>query len=298
MRCRRFWLMFLTILPPLLHAEDGSWEERMARQFSGRLGDVEKELGEIAAELPALPGVTDVDQGGTGGFSCQHIIAEPTKGEEFSVSLGFAEPGEIDLVVLVPARRYGAAGMDPQFGLPDAFTVDLYDQTGKVVARIAEPRQVWADPVRRGHPFVFPVQPPVRAAGMKISALRLRLDSDIPQTPMYAHAWAEAFAFSGERNLARGGSVKISGGSPPTALWQWSIGYLIDGQTPLGLPEIPAGDHRMSAGCRTRDSGSRMPYGSNWTSAKPGSSMPCGCFRPAGRFPTCPVALAFPSASA
>lgn len=231
------------MLPLLSEAEAGNWDERLARSISPRLLAIETELKGLAAELPGLPGVTTADQGGTGGFANRYDTAEPPKDDGFSVSLGFAAPGEVDLVVLVPARRYGTGGLEPQYGLPDAFTVDLYDEKGESVARIASLANVWADPVRAGHPFVFPVQPPVRAAGMKISASRLGLDSEVGEN-RYTQAWAEAFAFAGERNLARGGSVRLAGGFPPTSSWQWSVAYLIDGQTPLGLPEIPAGPHQ------------------------------------------------------
>lgn len=239
-------LLFSTLALPLFAAGEPAWEEQVARRFSSRLGEVRQELAAIDAELPGLPGMPAVDPGGTGGFASLYEKAAPGSDGEFSVSVGFAAPGEVDLVVLVPARRHSAGGSDPQFGLPDAFTVDLLDEQGAAVARIAAPRNLWADAVRAGHPFIFPVKPALRAAGMRISATKLRLDSSTPdnENPRYAHAWAEALAFAGARNLARGGSAQISSGLPPTAPWQWSIAYLIDGQTPLGLPEIPAGAHQ------------------------------------------------------
>jgi signal transduction histidine kinase len=54
------------------------------------------------------------------------------------------------------------------------------------------------------------------------------------------HAWAEVFALEGNRNVASGAEVKGIGGSPPPAPWHWAPEFLVDGQTPLGLPEIPA----------------------------------------------------------
>jgi signal transduction histidine kinase len=82
----------------------------------------------------------------------------------------------------------------------------------------------------------------VEAAALRISAGRLRLDSDVSES--FVYAWAEAFVFQGERNLALGAEVTSSGGQAPTAPWLWSNAFLVDGQTPLGLPEIPAGEHR------------------------------------------------------
>jgi signal transduction histidine kinase len=60
----------------------------------------------------------------------------------------------------------------------------------------------------------------------------------------HAHAGAEAFLFAGERNLAAGGTVRSVGGIAPAAPWHWAAGFLVNEQTPLGLPEIPAGVHQ------------------------------------------------------
>ena len=237
------WIPLLSLLVPgALSAQGSGWDERLARAFSGRLGGIEGELAAIRAELPDLPLVPVADQGGTGGFASLHPRAEPSRPGEYAVELILAEPGKVDRVALVPSRRYGVGGLEPQFGMPDAFTVDLLDAGGNAVARIADERDLWADPVRAGHPFVYRVDPPVAAAGLRISAGRLRLDSDISDS--YVHAWAEAFLFEGDRELARGAKVAGAGGSAPAAPWQWNNAFLVDGQTPLGLPELPAGQHR------------------------------------------------------
>lgn len=237
------WIPLLTLsIPGGLPARGQEWDERLARAFSGRWSEVGRELAAIRAELPELPGVPVADQGGTGGFASLHPRAEPSQPGEYAVELLGAQPGKVDRVALVPARRYGVGGLEPQFGMPDAFTVDLLDADGKPVARIAEERGLWADPVRAGHPFVYRVEPPVEAAGLRIAAGRLRLDSDISDS--YVHAWAEAFLFEGDRELARGATVRSAGGSAPAAPWHWSNAFLVDGQTPLGLPELPADPHR------------------------------------------------------
>ena len=237
------WIPLLFLLfPGGLSAQGSGWDESLARAISGRLGQIEGELAAIRAELPGLPGVPVADQGGTGGFASLHPRAEPARQGEYAVELRLAAPGKVDRVALVPSRRYGVGGLEPQFGMPDAFAVDLLDAEGKAIARIAEERDLWADPVRAGHPFVYRIDPPVTAAGLRISAGRLRLDSDISDS--YVHAWAEAFLFEGDRELARGAKVAGAGGSAPAAPWQWSNAFLVDGQTPLGLPELPAGQHR------------------------------------------------------
>ena len=221
-------------------AETG-WEYQLAHQFSPRLAAIESETRAIQDGLPRLPAVPVADQGGTGGFASLHPASSPATPGEFALVLNFPAAKPVDLVALVPARRYGVAGLESQFGLPDGFTVELLDASGGVSRIVVTEEGLWSDPVRAGHPFVYPVEPPVEAAGLRISATRLRLDSDVSDS--YVHAWAEVFAFSGENNLAYGSKVTSAGGLAPAAPWQWANGFLVDGQTPLGLPEVPAGPH-------------------------------------------------------
>ena len=242
MRARWITLLLLAMASSPSQGQAESWEYRLAGKLTGRLDQVERELSTIREQLPALPEVPVANQGGTGGFASMHPkeIADP--GEEFSVQILSPESAEIDLVALVPSRRYGVSGLDPQFGLPDSFVVDLIDTEGNVIRRIAEEHDLWANQVRSGHPFVYPISPAIPAAGIKITAGKLRLDSDVLDS--YVHAWAEAFIFSGERNIARDGEVTSSSGMGPSAPWQWGNAFLIDGLTPLGLPEIPGEPHR------------------------------------------------------
>ena len=242
---RSLLLILLLFGSPFLRGEEVSLEYRLANSLSGRLGKIEKELLAIEAELPGLPDVPVADQGGTGGLAIMHLEAAPEREGEFSVTVRFQEPGAVDLVTLIPARRYGVYGMNPKFGTPDTFRVRLIDDQGQTLADLPQVKGDWSDPVRAGHPYVFPVSPPIQAWGMKLIAGELPLDPDA--SDRYVHAWAEALAFQGERNLARGAKIESSTGNAPPAPWQWSNDYLVDGQTPLGLPEIP-GEHHANVG--------------------------------------------------
>jgi signal transduction histidine kinase len=236
--CGCQWLLLLWANPAM--GAESAWEYQLARLFSPRLAAIEKETTGIGTELPRLPIVPVADQGGTGGFASRHLAPSPVSPGEFSVMLTFPATKPVDLVALVPARRYGVEGLEPQFGLPDGFTVELLDAKGAVVRTLVTENGLWSDPVRAGHPFVYPVEPPVEAGGLRISASHLRLDPDVAS---YVHAWAEVFAFSGESNVAYGSQVTSGGGLSPPAPWQWGSYFLADGQTPLGLPEVPAGSH-------------------------------------------------------
>jgi signal transduction histidine kinase len=222
-------------------ASAAGWTDQLARAFSGRYSEIEAEIDTIESDLPGLPSLPIDDQGGTGGFASVHPNATPGGDAEYSVTLKWSQPGPVDLVALVPPRRYDVDGLRPQFGTPDAFTVELLDAEGNPVAKLAHEQGVWSHPVRAGHPFLYQVDPPVEAAALKISALRLPPDSD--GGTGFIHAWAEIFAFSNGRNLALGADVTSTSGVAPSAPWHWSKPFLADGQTPLGLPEIPVPDH-------------------------------------------------------
>lgn len=237
-----------------------SWDEALARAMTPRLGEIDGEIAAIDARLPELPGIPISDQGGTGGFAVLHLAAEPGEDMEYSVTVRWDEPAAVDFIALVPARRYTAAGLDAQFGTPDAFRVELLDAAGEPVAVVAELDGVGSNPVRQGHPFVFELDEPVEASALRVSAQRLRVDDDMEDR--FVHAWAEAFVFSGQHNLAGGAAVESRTGTPPPAPWQWRNEYLVDGLTPLGLPELPAGEHRdigwLSAGRQRADQSARL----------------------------------------
>lgn len=255
----RVFPLFL-LMVNLAAAADEGWDERLAGMFSGRLKEIEKELAELAPKLDALPKIPIDDQGGTGGFSSIQSTAIPERDSRFAVEVRWPASAMVDLVALVPTRRYDAKGLDAQYGLPDAFTVELINDSGAVVSLVAHESHVAANPVRRGHPFVYQVSPPVVASGIRISADLLHPDSEGEDT--FVHAWAEVFVFEGEKNVARGGEVRSLGGSAPSAPWHWNNDFLVDRQTPLGLPEIPDESHRnigwISEGRATADKPASM----------------------------------------
>jgi signal transduction histidine kinase len=231
-----FWLLANAVA-----AGEVAWDERMARTFSGRLKEIAQELAAVTSQLEILPRIPLDDQGGTGGFASIQSRATPARNSRDAVEIRWPAKAMVDLVALVPARRYDARGLDAQYGMPDAFTVELINAAGEVLACLAREQNARSHPVRRGHPFVYQVSPPVAAAGLRISGNLLHPDSEGEES--FVHAWAEALVFAGERNIALGGEVRSLGGVAPSAPWHWNPAFLVDGQTPLGLPEMPAQEH-------------------------------------------------------
>jgi signal transduction histidine kinase len=233
---------FVRLLAASAAAADDGWDKGLARVFSARLKQIERELSETNPDFTKLPEIPVSDQGGTGGFAAIHSSAAPAAGARHAVELRWPQKAAVDWLALVPARRYDARGLDAQYGMPDAFTVELINETGETVALVAREKNTRAHPVRKGHPYIYQITPRVEAAGLRITADLLQPDFEDRES--YVHAWAEVFVTGGGHDLTRGAEVKIISGSSPSAPWHWSPAFLIDGQTPLGLPEIPGEEHR------------------------------------------------------
>jgi signal transduction histidine kinase len=227
------------LLPAQAPAAD--WDESLGRALSGRLREIARELEQSAPDLRGLPGIPVDDQGGTGGWAGIHANATPAPGESHAVEIRWEQTARVDYVALVPARRYDARGLDARHGMPDAFSVELIDDSGAIVSQVARESGARSHPVRNGHPFLYRISPPVEASGLRISADLLH--PDFEDSNGFTHAWAEVLAFEAERNLTSDARVSTSGGANPPAPWHWAPAFLVDGQTPLGLPELPE-EHR------------------------------------------------------
>lgn len=211
------------------------WDEKFANAFSSRISEIDSEIENLGNDLVGLPVIPLDDRGGTSG--CAVLYTQPTG--DHAITMRWDEPAMIDFVALVPARRYGVSGLESQYGTPNSFRVILINADGEEIADIGSESNIHQHPIRRGHPFVYEIDDPVEASGMMIIAPDL-----LKYTDQYVHAWAEVFVFSGNRNVAMSATINTDGGMRPAAGWEWSPDYLIDGQTPLGLPEMPVTDHR------------------------------------------------------
>ncbi|GAA5483820.1 sensor histidine kinase [Haloferula sargassicola] len=215
-------------------AAQDPWGERLASVFSSRLGEIRQEVARLEAATEGLPRVPIDDQGGSGGFATQHPRELPDDQDRHAVEIRWGSLAAVDEVVLVPARRYDAQGLEPQFGMPDSVrVVGLGDDGNEQL--LGECSGLWAEPVRAGHPIRFTLLQPVPASGVRIEAGRLPADPD--EGSKFILAWSECLVFAEGRNVASNAKVTALAGITPPAPWQWSPAFLVDGQTPLGLPE-------------------------------------------------------------
>ncbi len=237
----RFLLRFtFLILGSAVYAvgADRAWEFRVADFFSQRPTAIRAKVSQIDGQLKVLPEVSLTDQGGTGGYSMLAASSVPIEATgPFMVEVKWKRPARIDLVALVPARNYDFLSSDVHYGLPLDFSVDLLDENNQVIRHLAGETDTAADPVRRGHPFVYHLSEPVMASGLRVNALRLP-PAHIPKK-LFAHAWAEFFAFEGEQNVAENADVEALPSETNTETWHWRPEFLVDGQTPLGVPQGP-----------------------------------------------------------
>jgi signal transduction histidine kinase len=141
----------------------------------------------------------------------------------------------IDLVSLVPSRTYHPQGVDLNYGAPAEFKISVIDEKGNKGASVIHENS--SGPLtRKGHPYTYQLEEPVLASGIHIEVIRLT-DPPLDDDNHLVLSWAEIFCFSGNDNVAENADVSYSYSDPAGDTWSWRRQLLVDGQTPLGLPE-------------------------------------------------------------
>jgi signal transduction histidine kinase len=255
-------------------AEPSDWTEALASRFSGDWRKARERRAILKDQLVNLPVIPVKDYGGAAGFRNERT--EGPKHPFYSdrwLQVEWGIPETVDLVCLVPARKYDERGLDPNFELPEDFSVLLLDEQGKTLKVIAKERNSRSDPVRQGHPFCYRVEPPLRCAGIRIEATRMYVDRVHPNTACLM-AWGEVLCFNGERNLAYGANV--SANDAIASPWPWQLRYAVDEITGLGLPEIPDSAHSEIGWISLGDRKKRSP---KWVQVDLGSVRSCDGIR-------------------
>ncbi len=213
--------------------------EKLVSRFSSRWNEIQGELSSIGKELETLPDIPRGDLAGTGGL----ISYTSSKDDEINIFVRWDKPAAIDLVALVPARRFNSDGLDPEFGLPSIFEITLLDGDDHPVSLVARESAAASRPIQKGFPFVYSLPEPVQAHGVRIRCSGLK-NHRFPAGKLHALALAELFCFSGQHNVAEQTTVSAVEDHAKQDRWFWRSAFLVDGLTPLGLPEIPESNLR------------------------------------------------------
>ena len=235
--------VLLGLMVPLWGAasEPWDWGDALASKLSGDWRKAQEDRVVLEAELGHLPEVSILDYGGPRGFRTDDTPGpkHPFYDDRW-LQVRWKNAEVVDLVALVPARQFDEHGIDPNFEVPEDFQVVLVDEEGKTLKVLAEERDTRSDPVRKGHPFCYRVDPPLRCSGLRIQARRMYVD---PARPAISHfmAWGEVFCFQGERNVAHEATVTSS--EAYKSLWPWKSSYVVDEITGLGLAELQDSSH-------------------------------------------------------
>ncbi len=216
-----------------------SWDQRLARKLVPRWQAAQDELRQIDDGLKRLPEIPVEDFGGTGGLAMFFNTAMASGVEpERIIEVRWNKAVPVDLVALVPARKYDVTGLIMDYGLPEDFSVELVGDAGTTVYSVATERNVRSRPVRNGYPFVYELPNPVVATGVRINVSRLHQEES-EEGSLHVLAFAEVFSLSGGRNMAKNAEVSVSYPLQNFFHWHWRNSFLVDGQTSLGLPVVP-----------------------------------------------------------
>ncbi len=221
-------------------AETGSsLGQTLASNFSKDWRNLQQEILKLKEVLDGLPDVSVTNFGGPSGFLSNRNAEEFSLDRElYWLQVQWKSEAVVDLVCLVPARIFDELGLDREYGLPEDFQVLLLDVEGKTLKVLASEKDTGKDTVRMGKPFYYPVDPPLRCAGLKVVGTRTHRSQQRRSYNQFM-AWGEIFCFQGEHNIARGATATAS--RQMRSPWPWSPSFAVDGVTGLGLPELPTG---------------------------------------------------------
>ena len=251
-------------------AEPGNWGDVLASKLSGDWRKAQEDRVALAAELRHLPEVSILDYVGPRGFRTDDTPGpkHPFYDDRW-LQVRWKNAEVVDWVALVPARQFDEHGIDPNFELPEDFRVVLVDEEGNTLKVLAEERDTRSDPVRKGHPFCYRVEPPLRCSGLRIEARRMYVDSARPAITHFM-AWGEIFCFQGKRNVAREATVTSS--EAYKSLWPWQQNYVVDEITGLGLADLQDSSH-LEIGWLS--SGLELQRDDVWVQVDLGSARAC-----------------------
>jgi hypothetical protein len=219
------WVSAASLISPLA-AEN--LEYRLASLWKPEIRSIDQRLTSIHEEMAGLPQMPDMDSRGTHGFHSDFTLDS----ESNWFRIDWETPREIDAIALIPTRLTTQSGEMSNYGLPNRLRVEAGlpgSDDPVVIAEVADTRLA----TRRGEP-VFIGIPPTEVLWLRF------IPVDLPTFPgkqVRFFSIAEALVFTGDENIAPQG--KLSARFSIDAETGWNLRYLVDGQSPLGPPEMP-----------------------------------------------------------
>jgi signal transduction histidine kinase len=208
-------------------ARGDGFDHWLASRLSSRLPVVERRLAEIATEVQGLPVLPDMDSLGTHGFHSNFTSGS----EENWFAIAWTTPQTIDGIALLPTRLTTQSGETSNYGFPNALRVEAMVPGSRDPIVLAELPDSHLN-FRRGDPVFFEI--PLT----EVLSLRF-IPIDLPKFPgkhVRFFSVSELMVFQGERNIAPDGN--LSAAFSIDAEFGWNLRYLVDGQSPLGPPEV------------------------------------------------------------
>ncbi|MDF7799591.1 histidine kinase [Pontiellaceae bacterium B1224] len=200
-------------------------EEKIARLFLKEYRKNEARLLAIEEQLKALPQPYLREPTGTGGYLSHEF---DSSSDEVSLTFIWDEPVEIDAVALFPLRLYMDEIYAENLYWPGSITISaIVDNQVKVIGQSTD-----RPFIAQSHPKLIEFKPVVTRR------LTLRC-TDLPQHPYekwHAAGFAEICIFAGSDNVAPRAECK--GGGSREGHHVLAREFLVDAQTPLGLPEL------------------------------------------------------------
>jgi len=215
----------LCLVAPLHSAE---FEYSLAAWWKPELKSIDQRLAVIAKEMQGLPRMPDMDARGTHGFHSDFTFDSESNWIRFD----WPEPREIDAVALIPARLTTRSGDTSNYGLPHRLRIEAGLPERAEPAILVEALDTRLA-TRRGEPLFIGL-PPTRVLWLRFIPIDL---PTLPGKSVRFFSAAEALVFAGDDNIAPLG--KLSANFSIDAETGWNLGYLTDGQSPLGPPEMP-----------------------------------------------------------
>lgn len=214
-------------------------DDSFAARFSGEWKSLQAEIRDINRKLGRLPVIPSDEP--DAGRAFLRVFDRPLKDTgteaDFVIRVRWPGPENVDLIVLVPARKSTRSGINLNYGFPEDFEVSLI-RPDNSLEPVAAYKDMSLRPALNGHPVAARTRQPVRAVGAEIRITRTP-DPHMGKTGAFFIALSEILCFAGQNNLAAGALVEIDHpGINPTPTY-WHPGLLIDGATPLGFPERP-----------------------------------------------------------